>query len=253
LLRGENGVTDPSLSEKFGGWVWPGRITDLCTAWKAATTDRERKRILSELWLYLNMGLTYYVRTHGETYGHIDPEDARDIASEKAMVFLRGLESEPDVPADPARICAYVSTLARNGLVDRLRKSGRERDLERKLVDVAPRSHTDAARSAEVNIQHSQFLDAISACIAGLSPRARLIWFMRAFLDLPSRKIAAHPDVAMSVAAIDMMLSRTRRALRECMEAKGFNEADAPTGTFLALWDLLGGSTTGSTRSDNET
>ena len=250
---GGNGVPNPSPSKNLNGWAWPSRVTELCRSWKTAATERERKRILAELWFFLNMGLTYYVRAHGEAFGYVDPEDARDIASEKAMVFLRGLESELDVPTDPARICSYVSTLARNGLVDRLRKNGRARELERKLGDSGSQSRADASTSAEVNVQHSQFLDAISACIGHLSPKARSIWFMRAFLDLPSKRIAAHPDIRVSVAAVDMTLSRTRRALRECMEAKGFNEADAPTGTFLALWDLLGGGTTGANRSDDET
>jgi len=49
-----------------------------------------------------------------------------------------------------------------------------------------------------------------------------------------------------------MLLTRTRRALRECMSAKGFNAGDAPTGTFLALWDLLRSDTEGEARSEND-
>ena len=246
-------MSDPSPIEDISGWKWPGRLTELCDSWKRATTDRERNRLVSEMWLLLNVGLTYYVRAHGETYGRIDPEDARDIASEKAMVFLRRLDSEPpDDPPSPARICAYVSTLARNGLVDILRKQGRAHNLEQKLVDLVTPPRPRSSNSSEANIQRSEFVDAICGCMSKMPPRARSVWFLRVFLDLPSKKIAAHPDVRMTAPGVDMLLTRTRRALRECMDAKGFNAGDAPTGTFLALWDLLRGDTKGEARSEND-
>lgn len=246
-------MSDPSPIEDISGWKWPSRLTDLCESWKRATTDRERNRLLSEMWLLLNVGLTYYVRAHGGTYGRVDPEDARDIASEKAMVFLRRLDSEPtDDPPSPARICAYVSTLARNGLVDTLRKQGRAHNLEQKLVDLVTPPRLRSSNSSESNIQRSEFVDAICGCMSKMTPRARSVWFLRVFLDLPSKKIAAHPDVRMTAPGVDMLLTRTRRALRECMSAKGFDAGDAPTGTFLALWDLLRGDTKGEARSEND-
>lgn len=211
----------------------------LCESWRIATTPREKNRVLSELWLLLNTALTYYIRFHGRSQGHVDPEDARDIASEKAMVFLRGLESDSPAspPPDAERLCAYLSTLARNGLVDVLRKQGRTRDLERKLGDSMETRVT--AENAEFNVQRAQFVEAICACMNELTPRARSAWFLRAFLDLPSRKIAAHPDVQMTATGVDMLLSRTRKTLSACLNAKGLNAEDAPTGTFLALWDML--------------
>lgn len=208
---------------------------------------------MSELWLFLNTALTYYIRFHSTSYGHIDPEDARDIASEKAMVFLRSLEA--DSPAGPAqdagRVCAYLSALARNGLVDVLRKQGRTREMEERVGDaIQTRVATD---SAEINVRHTQFIEAVCACMNELTPRARTVWFLRAFLDLPSKKIAPHPDVRMTATGVDMLLSRTRRALSACLNAKGFNAEDAPAGTFVALWDLLRSGTENGQRSNDPT
>jgi DNA-directed RNA polymerase specialized sigma24 family protein len=232
-------LSDPSPIEDISGWRWPGRLTDLCESWKRTTTDRERNRLLSEMWLLLNVGLTYYIRAHGKAYGHVDPEEARDIASEKAMVFLHRLESgsDPEGPTSPARICAYVSTLARNGLVDTLRKQGRKRDFAQKFENAIATRGSEA----EANLLQDRFIQAICDCVSQLSEPARMVWFLRAFLDMPSKKISSHPSIKMSAAGVDMLLSRTRRALGSCMNQKGLNAEDAPTGTFVALWELLRG------------
>src|SRR5262249_33272709 len=126
--------------------------------------------------------------------------------------------------------------MARNGLVDRLRKTHRN---DGYLHTAATADLMSAADAAEVNVQHEQFVSAIRACVATLAPRARIVWSFRVFLDMPSKKIAAHPDVRMTPAAVDMLFSRTRQMLRACMESKGFNSDDAPPGTFVALWQML--------------
>lgn len=195
--------------------------------------------MLSELWLLLNTALTYYIRSHGETHGFVDPEDARDIAAEKSMVFLRNLESDPDgeTKAGAARMCAYLSTLARNGLVDTLRKQGRKRDLAKRFEGAV----ATVAHEAEARVMQDRFIQAIRDCVDQLPERARVAWFLRAFLDMPSKKISTHPSINMAATGVDMLLSRTRRSLSECMGKKGLNAEDAPAGTFVALWELLRG------------
>lgn len=220
---------------------WPDRTRALCLQWKAASTQRDRDRVLAELWVLVNTILVRYVRLHSRTLGTVDAEDVRDIASEKAMAFVHNLRSGVrDVDGmHAAQITAYVSVLARNGLVDALRKKGRQAVTLADSQAGQDRQVAPESDEAEVSVRHEQFLRAISQCVASLSPRAQTAWFLRAFLDMPSEQIAAHPRVATTVTAVDMMLSRTRRALRECMEEKGFGAHDAPPGTFVALWDLL--------------
>ncbi|HEU4364270.1 MAG TPA: sigma-70 family RNA polymerase sigma factor [Candidatus Krumholzibacteria bacterium] len=226
-------------------------MAELCESWLGAKTSRERNRILSELWLLVNTALTRYLRLHSRTYGFISSEDARDIASEKAMVFLRSLEGDgPDATeVQPARICAYLSTLARNGLVDTLRRQQRHRTLEQGIATEA-RVRSSASESAEIIVQHTQFVDALSACLRSMTPRARAAWFLRVFLDMPSKRIATHPDVQMTPTGVDMLLSRTRRTLREGMKARGFDAEDTPPGVFVVLWDLFKHDTGDAQRSD---
>jgi hypothetical protein len=40
----------------------------------------------------------------------------------------------------------------------------------------------------------------------------------------------------MNIAAVDMMLSRTRKTVRERMREKGFEPQDIPPGTLTLLW-----------------
>lgn len=220
---------------------WPDRTRVLCLQWKSASTEADRDRVLAELWVLVNATLARYVRLHCRTLGTVDAEDVRDIASEKAMAFVHNLRSGVRDMADmhAAQISAYVSVLARNGLVDTLRKRKRQAPMlagsyGAKMERVAPESD-----GAEISVRHEQFLRAICQCVGSFTPRAQTAWFLRTFFDMPSERIAAHPNVRTTVSAVDMMLSRTRHALRDCMNEKGFGADDAPPGTLVALWELL--------------
>jgi len=230
-------VDNPS-SQSDGSGPWSERTLALCRDWKTASSDEARNRILSELWVLINAMLARYVRFHCRTLGMVDAEEVRDIASEKAMAFVHNLRSGHRDAAvlHAAQMSAYVSVLARNGLVDVLRKNGRRNGGAQGAAAPAVAPPSD---DAELNVRHEQFVCAIRDCVSALAPRARTAWFLRAYLDMPSREIASHPDVRMTVTAVDMMLSRTRRALRQCMNNKGLNADDAPPGAFVALWELL--------------
>lgn len=218
---------------------WPERLRALALAWRGAGTEESRQKIASELWVLVNAAVARYVRFHIQAYGRIDPEDVRDIASEKSIAFLRNLSNGArDIRViNSSQLRAYISVLARNGLVDALRKShrtGRVHDEDGDGAPMAPESD-----GAEISMQHEEFLKAICECVSSLAPRVQTAWFLRAFLDLTSKEIGAHPDVRMAPPAVDMMLSRARKSLRGCMEKRGFNADDAPPGTFVALWELL--------------
>ncbi len=219
---------------------WPARVIALGDACRTARDPAARARALGELWTLVHLGLARYVRQHAARLGSLEPEDVRDIAAEKALDLVRKLEAGEWDPreASPAQLCAFLSTLARNGLVDHLRAAGtaraRLRPQPEQLAE-EPRPHEAPSRA----LCRILFPRALLDCLAPLSPRARRIWLLRAFYDLPSKSIARHPDVRVSPAAVDMTLARVRIALRRCMRGKGFDVRDLPAGTFAAVWEAL--------------
>jgi DNA-directed RNA polymerase specialized sigma24 family protein len=88
-------------------------------------------------------------------------------------------------------------------------------------------------RIAEAN----EFATGLIECLAGLRPRSRRVWVLRAVHDLSTREIAAHPDIVASEANVDVILMRTRAHLRECLGAKGLDQEHLPPGTFTKLWE----------------
>ena len=216
---------------------WPERVIALFAEWKCAQGDDQRNRIISKVWELINVAIVEYVHLHARVLGRVDNDDAYDIASEKTIAFLRSLRTgAPDIAAlRPGQLCRYVSALARNGLVDVLRRGG-----SGNFVGVASEAAlAPESDGAEINVGRGQFLDAIRDCVSRLPPRTRRVWFMRLFLDMPSKRIAAQSSIGMTTSAVDMLLSRTRRTLRECMKRKGLGADDAPPGALAALWESL--------------
>lgn len=226
---------------------WPERIIELGATWKSARTDTTRDRIRSELWLLLNTALIRYLYVHNHRYGRIDTEDIRDVASEKSLELLRKFDHEQWDPtrSEPAQLCRFISTLARNGLIDHLRVIESKRARRPDGMDESdalnntplPRSAPDA--QVDIGTDRQQFATALKECALELSPRARFAWFLRVFLDMPSKQIAAHPSVQMSPAAVDTTLARCRSLIRECMSKKDFGPEDIPPGTFTVLWEIF--------------
>jgi hypothetical protein len=62
------------------------------------------------------------------------------------------------------------------------------------------------------------------------------VWIFRVFLEMSTRQIAAHPEIAMKPGAVDVALARTRDKVRVCMKRRGFDPRDMPPGTFAVLW-----------------
>jgi RNA polymerase sigma factor (sigma-70 family) len=246
-------TVDPHIASDSGS-RWPDRIRSLSLAWRHAKAVDQRRRILAELLPLVNAAVARYVRLHGESVGRVNAEDVRDIASEKSVAFLRNLESGGRELADlhDAQIRAYLSVLARNGLVDALRKSSRRAAVELPTRDLPGHPLAPETDGAEIMLRHREFLRTLCECVSTVTPRARRVWFLRVFLDMPTKAIASHPDVRMTPAAVDMMFSRTRKVVRDCMAAKEYNADDAPPGTFMALWELLDGEKMGSNGEDDD-
>lgn len=220
---------------------WPARLLELAGACREAADPAARAAALAELWMLLHLGLARYVRVHAARLGRLAPEDVRDIASDKSLELVQKLEAGEWDPtaAGPAQLCAFLSTLARNGLVDHFRTSERRRASGGRP---APAASEEARRPQEAprrELWRILFPAALAECLGRLTPRARTIWILRVLYEMSSKGIAGHPEVRVSPAAVDVSLARSRIALRRCMGRKGFDSRELPRGTFAALWETL--------------
>lgn len=213
---------------------WPERLLQLCRDLRETTSVQQQNRVQGELWLLVLAAVSRYVRYHAHS-STVDPEDLKDIASEKALAFLQHA-SDPVWSAGvthPGQVCSYFSTLAHNGLMDHFRS--RRRWVQPSAVE-SVRESAPVSAQPENYLARRQFVEALRDCTAGLTPKARMGWFLRVMLDMSTRDIAHHPSVKMNEAAVDMMLSRTRKTMKERMHEKGFEPQDIPPGTLTLLW-----------------
>ena len=240
--------------------LWPGRIRALAAALRDAparragertdaerdgrTADREAR--VSELWRLLNLVLSQYIRAQARRFGGLDADQVADVAADKALDLMSRIERRDWDPAavGDAQVCAFLGSVARNGVIDVLRRRRREVVVDMAVPvadgeDGALWAVTAAGLGAESAIDGARYAHALLACAGGLTPRARRAWVMRVFGNLAVAQIARHPRVATSLGGAHLMLNRARRMMRRCMESKGFEVRTMPAGTFAALWDLI--------------
>ena len=203
-----------------------------------------RGRALGELWLVLNVLIGNMLPRYAQRYGAIPAADIEDIASEKSLDLLRKIDSGAWDPCGltDQDIVGFLSSVARNGAIDHLRRRRRHReievDLERNRKAAEGRS-SYGLESPDAGLERRRFVAALRECAEQLKPRSRRIWFFRVFYGLSSQEIALNPDVALKPRGVDMLLSRTRRKIGACMESKGHRATELPAGTFVEIWDLL--------------
>jgi len=226
------------------GRGWPERVMEIARAWKDSPPEAHRT-LVSELWLLLNAALAQSLRQHSKRFGPVDSEDLRDIASQKSLDLLCSLDQEKWDPAatSAAQLCAFISTVARNGLVDHIRtiesKRSRNIDVPEEMEGGLGEESPAEVHPPDVVADRSRFAQALLDCAERLKPRPQAIWFFRVFYEMPAKEIARHPEVAMNPAAVDVTLMRCREKIRACMEAKGLDPRDMPPGTFVTLWETF--------------
>lgn len=226
--------------------AWPERIIHLALVRKSSADPEERDAALSEMWVIINVALARYARLHARPSHGLSEEDLTEVASVKALdLFRRTVRGSWDPSTSmPGQICAFLSTLARHGVVDHLRTKPK-----RVLVPFEETSTgawtrgrlREGDESPERAAERMQFTRALSSCLSRLTPRARRVWVFRACLEMSGREIARHPDVRMSVPAVGVALARCRQRLSACLSAGGFAWRDLPPGTFSALWETVSG------------
>lgn len=226
---------------------WPGRFKDLCLELRRARDERTLGRARGEVWLLLNSLISQYLRFHATRQGRIAPEDLEDIAAAKSSDLLHKIEIGAwDAAArDRTEVTGFLSKVARNGLVDRLREMGRQVNV---VTMDGPEGSLDASSMActaytitladppDRQVERKEFVVALRNCVGQMEARSRRVWFLRVLCGLPSRGIATHPQVSLTINHVDAILHRARKAMRGCMHGKGYEPRDMPLGTFTELW-----------------
>jgi RNA polymerase sigma factor (sigma-70 family) len=229
------GLLAPALGPR-----WPARLSELFDILEHPGCPKARDAACGEAWIVLNLALRRYVRLHAGRLGRISDPDLEDIAAAKALDLIRKAESGQGSPFTRQRheIPAFLSTVARNGLVDQLRRGGRLVPLENLETNgdgcrdySLTNGHVNPAQQTEC----SEFAAALRTCATQLQPRNRLAWFLRVFYDMTTKEIAHHPEVRLDPGHVDVILQRTRRQVTQCMKQKGHGPSNMPPGTFTEL------------------
>lgn len=132
--------------------------------------------------------------------------EAEDIAQE---TFLRLWTQAPtlgDVPVEP-----WLYRVASNLAIDRYRRKKPE------LMDVLP-DHADGAADAETQLRAAELSAQVDAAVAELPDRQRLAILLVHFEQV-SQKVAAE-TLGLSVDALESLLARARRALKEKLKSR---------------------------------
>jgi len=220
---------------------WPARLIELCEELRLPDPSA---RAREECWVLVRDALVRFLRGYAARQAAVNPEDLEDLASSKALEILVRVESGEWDPRGrhPAEVAGYLATVARNGLS---RLAGQQARRPLSLDAETPGAGSLAERlpgdgvAPDVRMEAREFVEALRECAGRLQPRSRVIWFLRAALELPSRDIAAHPAVGLNVPHVDVILQRARDALRECLRSRGWTASDFPAGAFAAMWPEL--------------
>ena len=140
-------------------------------------------------------------------YESIRREDLKDIACDKAVSLLNRIQHSKWSPAHehPARIVRYLTSVARNGLIDHLRCRRVSSRVENYPIRNSHASSSSESLSTAWDLVHA------SDC---LTEKARVIWFLRVGIGLTSKETASHPLVRSSPGAVDVALARARATIK---------------------------------------
>lgn len=214
--------------------AWPERLLELARCFDNPDDAEAR----GSFWLLLNLALNQRLRLHSRRLGPIEPERIRDLASQKAFDLVGKIDCGRWSPLDSSagELVNFISAVARNALVDELRRSGRQQ-AERFEDDLDRHRPSQWQPDAPgVSAERKEFIESLMACAERLEARHRLIWSFRVLYEMPAASIARHPDVLLKPGHVDMILGRCRDRIRKCMRSKGLDTRELPPGTFTELW-----------------
>ncbi len=137
-----------------------------------------------------------------------DGTEAEDVAQEAFLALWR---RAPEWRAGEARLSTWLHRVARNACIDRLRRR-RELGLEAAGDPPDPRAGPDA------DLARRDVALVVGQAVAGLPERQRLALVLAHYQELGNIEAAAIMEV--SVEALESLLARARRGLREALAAR---------------------------------
>jgi DNA-directed RNA polymerase specialized sigma24 family protein len=232
---------------------WVGRLVAQCAELRRCTADPTASPAWGELWLLLNSALLRFLRVHAGRIAPIAADDIWDLAGEKSLDLMDRIVSGAWDPTgrSAGEVLAYLSATARNEVISWWRRERHVISLEDGGEDAAvqragrgsaaPESGGHVMRlpidPPDQSVERGEFVSALLDCAARLDARSRRVWFLRTVLGMRSRDVSLHPGVgSMKPAHVDVVLNRSRRALRACLHAKGYDAESMPSGSFVELW-----------------
>jgi RNA polymerase sigma factor (sigma-70 family) len=226
--------------------VWALEVLRLHAAVRSIPSGRERDGSRGDLWRLLFESLMRYLRGQSRSFRNCSVNDLEDIAAEKALEILGRAESGAWDLSDrsAAEVSGYIAKVARNGWLDFVKRAAREvrmndDDSPEPDGNGLPKLHAERGTTPSDLAESAELANAVRECAARLPERERRVWFFRAYYDMSSREIAAHPAVALKPAHVDVIAQRARDALRDCLRSKGHEGGDAPAGAFVEIWEQL--------------
>ena len=220
--------------------LWPEQLQDLVHRYSAAADEASRQRIRNRIWVLIHTALFTYLRSHSRRLGLADPEDLFDLASEKSLDLLGQISTGKWnlSEMEPLSVAAYVSKVARNDLIDWIKRKRSRQAAQAGFAEKMARKH---AATPQEKLERMEFARALRECAESLSPRSRLIWILRVFAGLATKQIAGNPRIDLKPDHVDVLMQRARRHMCDCMEKKGFDTTIIPGGCFgemLRSFDL---------------
>ena len=134
---------------------------------------------------------------------------AEDAAQE---TFLKLWEGAAKWRSNGAKIETWLYRVASNACLDRLRQKKREAPEEAGDVQI------DGAPSAVDRLSANDRKRAVEAALAALPDKQRIVMTLRHYQELTNIEIAA--TMTMSVEAVESLLSRGRRSLKDALAGR---------------------------------
>lgn len=222
------------MAKQLDTWVWPERMLTLA----AALADTGQPHARGEFWELLNLSLLQRIRLQARHYPGIPPDRLEDLAAEKALELVQRLDCGGWKPLETStgELVNFISTVARNALVDELRRERRAAAVPPGQVQRMAEERGRINEAPDLELERAKFVERLVGCADGLKAEHRTIWLFRVLYELPSKVIAAHPEVRLKASHVDVILNRCRAQILACMTAHGHAVGELPAGTFAALW-----------------
>ena len=134
--------------------------------------------------------------------------EADDVAQE---ALLRAWRQAPNWQPGQARFDTWLHRVVLNLCYDRLRR-------RREVAVAEPPDQVDPSPDAEQRLLHAQTAQRVQAALARLPPRQREAILLHSYQDMSN--IEAARVLGVSVEALESLLSRARRSLREHFEGE---------------------------------